>query len=410
MGNITNNDAWINIFEDLHILDKITTNKYYDISADEIKKRDGKEARLMTKIDHREHLPKIMRDNSLSILAIKNGLYRIAQNDPFIDINKVPQCDIKIVEQPKDIVSIDPLNLRSESASLDIAKISNILDEVFGEDTELTIRGRLRGNLEFNLNSIPYNIDGVQIEVDGGYEGQNSINLIEAKIGYRNNINIRQLLYPELYWKNQFQGQRKNVKSFIFYYQDDIFRFIPFKYDGNIITALHEDEKAFRFNRTSTFKLSYIEKNNTILVNENVPFPQADDFEKIHAVLLNIENNDCPTKISIFSDFDIELVERQYDYYFNVLRWMNLCEYNKGSISLTDKGYHVLSLNIEKRMEEFARIIFSEPICFNELNGLAQNNEDFKRYNISGTTIGRRLSSVRSWIKYFNNFFEKKLF
>lgn len=410
MKKISNNDAWENIFEDLHILDEITINKYYDISADEIKRRDGKEARLMTKVDHREHLPKVMRENGLSILAIKNGLYRIAKTDPFIDIRREPQCDIKVIEQPTDIISIDPLNLRSESASLDIAKISNMLSEVFGEETQLTIRGRLRGNLEFNLNSIPYNIDGVQIEVDGGYEGQNSINLIEAKIGYRNNINIRQLLYPELYWKNQFRGQRKTVKSFVFYYQDDIFRFIPFKYDGNIITALHEEEKAFIFNRTSTFKLSHIEKNKTILVNESAPFPQADDFEKIHAIFLNIENDDCPTKVSVIGDFDIELVERQYDYYFNVLRWMNLCEYNNGCIVLTDKGHHLLSLNIEKRMEEFARIIFSEPICYNELKRLPQNEEDFQRYRIGGSTVGRRLSSIRSWIKYFNNFFEKKLF
>ena len=79
MDKISNNDAWSNIFEDLRVLDRITTSKYFDISADEIKRRDDKEARLMTKVDHREHLPKVMAENSLSILAIKNGLYRIAK-------------------------------------------------------------------------------------------------------------------------------------------------------------------------------------------------------------------------------------------------------------------------------------------------------------------------------------------
>ncbi len=410
MKNISNNDAWDNIFEDLHILDEITKHKFFDITADEIKKRDGKEARLMTKVDHREHLPKVMKNNDLSILAIKNGLYRIAKTDPFIDINKTPQCDIKVIEQPKNIITIDPLNLKSESASLDIANVSGMLYEVFGEDTALTIRGRLRGNLDFNLGSIPYNVNGVQIEVDGGYEGQSSVNLIEAKIGYRGNINIRQLLYPELFWKHQLKGQRKEVKSFVFYYQDDIFRFIPFKYDGIMITALHDEEKAFTFNRESTFNLSHVEKSDKLLVNENVPFPQADDFEKIHAILLNIEKEDCPSKLSIVGNFDIELVERQYDYYFNVLRWMNLCEYKDGCIYLTEQGQFILSLNIEKRMEEIARIIFSEPICYNVLKGIEQDTSDFTRYKISGSTIGRRLSSIRSWIKYFNNFFDKKLF
>lgn len=405
MDKISNNDAWSNIFEDLRVLDRITTSKYFDISADEIKRRDGKEARLMTKVDHREHLPKVMAENSLSILAIKNGLYRIAKTDPFINIHKTPQCDIKVIEQPHNIISIDPLNIKSESAALDIANISHMLDNVFDEPTELTIRGRLRGELRFYLSEILYEIDGVQIEVDGGYEGNNSLNLIEAKIGFRNNINIRQLLYPELFWKKQLQGQRKTVKSYIFYYQDDIFRFIPFKYDGHIITALHEEEKAFVFNREHKFTLSMIEKAHKILVDYNVPFPQADDFEKIHAILLNIEKEDCPTKISVIGDFDILLVERQYDYYFNVLRWMKLCEYHNGCIYLTDTGRYLLTLSIERRMAELARIIFSEPICFNELKNIPHSQDDFDRYRISGSTINRRLQTVRSWIKYFNNFF-----
>jgi len=409
MNKISNNDAWNHIFEDLKILDQITQNKYLDISANEIKKRDGKEARLMTKIDHREHLPTIMKENSLSILAIENGLYRIAKTDPFIDIKKEPQCEIITIEQPTDIITIDPLNLKSESATLDIAKISNILDNVFCEKTELTIRGRLRGSLSFNLDDIPYNISGVQVEVDGGYEGQKSLNLIEAKMGYRGNINIRQLLYPELFWKGQLKGQRKEVKSFIFYYQDDLFRFIPFRYDGNIMTAMHNEEKAFRFNNVFTFRLSHVEKNIKILVNKQVPFPQADDFEKIHAMFLKIESGDCPTKVSIASDFDI--VERQYDYYLNALKWMNLCRENDSCIYLTPRGKYILSLEIGKRMEELARIIFSEPICYNELNGIPYNEENFRKYKInSESTIKRRLGSIRRWIKYFDDFFEKKLF
>ena len=46
MERISNNEAWSNIFDDLRILDRITTDSYFDISADEIKRRDGKEARL----------------------------------------------------------------------------------------------------------------------------------------------------------------------------------------------------------------------------------------------------------------------------------------------------------------------------------------------------------------------------
>ncbi len=405
MQKVSNNEAWEHIFEDLKILDRITLEGYFDISADEIKKRDGKEARLMTKVDHKEHLPKVMQENSLSILAIRNGMYRIAKTDPFIYIKQEPQCEIITVKQPKDILTIDPLNLKSESAALDIANLSGMLSEVFGEDTQLTIRGRLRGELSFSLNRIVYEVEGVQIEVDGGYEGQNTINLIEAKIGYRNNINIRQLLYPELFWKKQLQGQRKKIKSFVFYYQNDVFRFIPFYYDGEVITALHDEEKAFRFERESDFSLDDLKENSSILVNRNVPFPQADDFEKVHAIFLNIASEEHPTKISVMNEFDIVL--RQYDYYLNVLKWMNICQEQSSEIVLTEQGEYLLSLNIEKRMEEFARIIFSEPICFHQLKNIEQNKDDFESYNLSKSTVERRLQSVRAWIRYFNSFFKK---
>ncbi|MDH4945416.1 hypothetical protein [Sulfurimonas sp. C5] len=405
MHKVSNNEAWEHIFDDLKILGSIEKNGFFDISAEEIKKRDGKEARLMTKVDHKEHLPKVMQENSLSILAIQNGMYRIAKTDPFIYIQQEPQCKIRVIQQPKDLLSIDPLNLKSESAALDIAMVSGMMDEVFQEETQLTIRGRLRGELSFTLNGITYDVEGVQIEVDGGYEGQSTVNLVEAKIGYRNNINIRQLLYPELFWKKQLQGQRKEIKSFIFYYQDDIFRFIPFYYDGNTSRVLDAEEKAFRFERKSSFTLNDLEENSKILVDRDIPFPQANDFEKVHAVFLKIANTQHPTKMEVMGEFDI--VARQYDYYLNVLKWMGVCTEFQGELCLTERGEYLLSLNIEKRLEEFVRIIFSEPICFAQLKGKKQNENDFESYGLQGTTIERRLQTVRSWIKYFNRFFIK---
>ena len=88
MSKISTHKSWENIFNRFDIVKEVKKNKYFDITADQIKAVDGKEARLMTKVDFRENLPKIMNEENLSILAIKNGLYRIAKNDPFIDINK----------------------------------------------------------------------------------------------------------------------------------------------------------------------------------------------------------------------------------------------------------------------------------------------------------------------------------
>jgi hypothetical protein len=411
------NEAWEYLFNELNILESINKNGYYDISSTTIKNITGKEPRLMAKIDHKQNLPSVMKldkkddTKNLSILAIENGKYRIARNSPFIDIEEQINCKIELLKQPVTFTTINPMNITSESSALDIAKVSGMLDIVFQEETELTIRGRKRGNFTFKINSIDYNIKGVQIEVDGGYEGLNSVNLIEAKMGFRDNINIRQLLYPELAWKKYIEN-KKQIKSYIFYFYDDMFRFIPFVYKNNKFIADQKNERVFKFKTSKEFSLNNIQPLdiNKILVDTTVPFPQANSFNRIHAIFLNTQEEECPTKISIIIDFDISLDARQYDYYFNTLKWLGLCTFDGECINITQQGKYLLSLDTYDRTIEFAKIIFSDPICYKILKNLPIEEEDFNRYSKMGdSTRVRRIESIKSWIKYFNNFFELSL-
>ena len=404
MSKITTHKSWENIFNRFDIVKEVKKNKYFDITADQIKAVDGKEARLMTKVDFRENLPKIMNEENLSILAIKNGLYRIARNDPFIDINKEIKTEIIELDAPTNIISIDPYNIKSESGALDISTITEMSNIVFGEETDLSIRGRLRGSLNFKIGTVPYNIDGVQIEVDGGYEGNTSINLVEAKIGFRNNINIRQLLYPELYWRQEIQ-KKKNIKSYIFYLQDDVYRFIPYIYDGVIGYANHDNEKAFKFKeKTSDFSLYDIQINQSNIDLES-PFPQADKFDTIHTMLILISDHPCMTKEELKLNFDI--VDRQIDYYYNVLKWLKLCEEENDCMVLTTKGIEILQLPFKERIIEISKIVFSEPIFNNILNNREVNIQLFQRYNVnSESTKNRRLQTVKAWVSYFKNIVE----
>ncbi len=279
-----------------------------------------------------------------------------------------------------------------------------MLEIVFEEDSNLSIRGRIRGSLDFNIGTVPYNIDGVQIEVDGGYEGNSSINLVEAKIGFRNNINIRQLLYPQLYWENQIKS-KKIVKSYIFYLQDDIYRFIPYIYDGVIGYADHCNEKAFKFKTRSSDFCLYNIPTNYENIDTSKPFPQADKFDTIHAMLILISQHPCMTKEELKLSFDI--VERQIDYYYNVLKWLKLCHEENNCLVLTEKGIKIVSLPFKERMEEIAKIVFSEPIFNYSLHNTLDHKMShtlFGVYDIkSWSTINRRLQTVNSWIKYFKN-------
>jgi len=399
------NRAWVNIFDRYNLLNTVKLFGYVDITAEQIKAVDGKEPRLLTKIDFRENLPEIMQNEQLSILAIKNGLYRIAKNDPFIDLNEELPNQIIEVTAPNNILTLDPFNVKSESGALDIAYIAGICREVFEEDTFLTIRGRLRGNLDFNINQVPYNINGVQIEVDGGYEGFYGVHIIEAKIGFRNNINIRQLLYPQLYWQNR-PGYAKQVKTYIFYLHNDIFRFIPYIYDGNIGYADHTQEKAFRFVKPSNPNYSiYSIPINNFMVNTNVPFPQADKFEKVMDMLFVIaRSNGCLSKQELNLEFD--LVSRQIDYYLNVLKWLMVCEEKNGCIVLTERGKFIVELPFKERLWELAKIVFAEPIFNNILHQRTIDNLFF-RYGVkSQSTQNRRLQTVNAWISYFKRFLQ----
>ena len=58
-----NDDAWEQLFEKYHILDKIRHDGQYIITADKI--REFREPRLMTKFDHRVNLPAVFRENDL---------------------------------------------------------------------------------------------------------------------------------------------------------------------------------------------------------------------------------------------------------------------------------------------------------------------------------------------------------
>jgi hypothetical protein len=222
------NTAWNELFRAHHILEEIDRKKHFDITAQQINEIKGPDARIMAKIDSRENLPAIMARNDLAMLATGNGVYRIAQFDPFFQIPQPIGQAVETVPFPDDIITLDPTCINTESAALDVAALTGMLDRTFQEEVRLTIRGRTRAgaNFGFSLGNVAFSISGVQVEVDGGYEGQESVNLVEAKIGSRSNLSLRQILYPQRCWENVLSGI-KQVRSYVFLYQEPLFRFIP---------------------------------------------------------------------------------------------------------------------------------------------------------------------------------------
>ena len=71
MSKGKNDIAWEILFNKYNIISEINEKGKFEITAKQI--NEVREARLMTKFDHKVNLPKIFADNKLSILPITRG-------------------------------------------------------------------------------------------------------------------------------------------------------------------------------------------------------------------------------------------------------------------------------------------------------------------------------------------------
>jgi len=90
----------------------------------------------------------------------------------------------------------------SEMQHLDFAYATSLIRTFMNDPSlVLTIRGRkYTPKFSFNCSSHTIDVQGVQTEVDAGYEGKNQVVLIEAKHTKTHNTIIRQLYYPFRQW------------------------------------------------------------------------------------------------------------------------------------------------------------------------------------------------------------------
>ena len=178
MSKSKNDIAWEKIFEKYCILDKLANNERISISSTEI--NQFREARLMTKFDHRSQLPKLFIDHNLSILPTSRGTYEIGKFKTFCDFNK-DDIEITPIDFPTFLESIDYKDITSESIAINCAFVSKILHDFTGEENLLpTVSGRMSSSVfDFTINSgqniLKINVDNSQIEIDGGYEGDSSL-------------------------------------------------------------------------------------------------------------------------------------------------------------------------------------------------------------------------------------------
>lgn len=239
--------AWNKIFEDYKIGSHNFEKAPFSITANEIKKsckgfvEDGiTEPRILCKQDSREGRPQIFKDKGLFILPIKNKHYVILRGEGYVDIPD-------ITSEPEDHKSILDFRLEtteignSEMQHLDYAYASSII-RTFTKDPSLvlTIRGRkYTPEFSFKVSNYEINTQSVQTEVDAGYEGRDSVVLVEAKNSSTTNEVIRQLYYPYRQWQ---EHTAKKVTTLFFERRGNLYYLWQFgftdMYDYNSIKLI----------------------------------------------------------------------------------------------------------------------------------------------------------------------------
>jgi len=429
---MTQNDAaWGKIFECLPLLPEIERQGYVYVSAEDIKKAsDMREPRLLAKQDTKNSRPDIFKHNNLSILPVENGKYIIFRDDPvktYYPLEKilaeVPVEEYQPVKDYQEYQSLDVRNLSSESQAIDFANLVSLLKTFTNEkELNLTIRGRQRSEkfcvvIPGNHHSVEVN--GVQIEVDAGYESSEKIYIFEAKLGRVEDFNIRQLYYPFKDWSCK---STKEIVPLFFVYTNGLFYILQFEFGEEYGELRCVKSKCFTVNEPAKqpLNLKQLLMESRTESEPDVPYPQANDLDKVIDIITNFHSAGLSNKPAIAEFFDFD--ERQGDYYANAGYYLGLLKRipHSTEFELTREGEFIAkSENRARRNLLLLKQMLKRP-SFNEVIRLFENkNRDLtlldievlapiiqKHVDLNETTARRRASTVMSWMRWMKDMME----
>ena len=178
-----------------------------------------KEIRILGYQATREQRPQYFIDNNLFLMPASNKEWVVIQGEGYIDIPEITS-DPTPVKSKLDF-EIESFNVGiSEMQYLDFAFVHGITQQFLEDESiELTVRGRKRTpHFNYFVNDVEVKCEGVQTEVDAGYEGKNSLTLVEAKSSKIKNEIIRQLYFPYRKW---LMDINKPVRNVFFQFEED---------------------------------------------------------------------------------------------------------------------------------------------------------------------------------------------
>lgn len=425
--SLSANDAWTVILTKYNIVDEIKQKGFFRIKASQIK--EFKEPRLMAKWDSSDSLPKVLRENKINLLPDSRNSYVLSD---FLLYQEIPELEESVekmihIDLP-EYETIDINNISSEANAINVLLLSGILNNFLGTGENVaTFNGRMStGAFEFDVDTHRnikrrVCVNNAQCEIDGGFENETSVVIMEAKNVLHKDFHIRQLYYPYRLWE---QKVNKPIRLVFSIYSNMIYRLFEYRFakleDYSSIELVRMKNYSLQDTNISMEDLVQVRKNTSVYTDDNqantsIPFIQANSMDRIINLLENLYNNPM-TSQQIASLMIFE--PRQSDYYFNAGQYLGLFEKvrdeeRKTVVVLTALGNRVYKLNYKERQLKLVSLIlghkifsefFDKTISTGELPDIFDVANRMRELNVCNEgQIVRRASSVIGWLKWVFN-------
>ncbi|MBI5831283.1 MAG: hypothetical protein HZB16_03115 [Armatimonadetes bacterium] len=374
------------------------------VEADLLRRQTGCEPRLVARYESPDELPRCLREAGYTILPLRLGEYLLTRGNLC--------CEVPVIGRTEPQLTALPFTLETaargegESQYIDHAYNTGLLQRFVGASPLfLTIRGRERtGAFSFQLGEVTVDVEGAQIEVDAGYEGEREIILVEAKIGRRAHLNVRQIYYP---WRHFGQLlPHKTVRPLLLTYDVATTRYELHEFCFDQV----DDPTSWRVLRSAAYRLYEPERRRLDeLTDGSRPVrsvvPQADDFNRLVRFLEVLESGlDQPRAVAA----EVGFTERQAGYYREAAEYLALVQ--PGSYWPSPRGRDLLRAAPNRRRELLARAVVNSWVlrdlvargdmitdqAISEVISALTWPDGRPRY--SGQTVERRARTIRTWL------------
>ena len=418
------NEAWVELIKKYDIENIVKRKGYFQINSKQIK--EYKEPRLMAKWDSSDCLPKVLQDKHLNILPESRSSYVMGD---FLLYQEIPELKEHVskmahVDLP-EYESIDIHHVHSEANAIHVMTLTGILDDFLQVERNVaTFSGRMgTGNFDFYVDTFyggkqNIHVSKAQCEIDGGFENDDSVVIIEEKNVVHRDFHIRQLYYPYRLWKEKV---KKPIRLVFSVYSNMIYRLFEYRFDEiedySSISLVKSKNYSLQDTTITQEDLLNVRRDTEITENDDkdkrkVSFPQANVMEKVISLMENLYHNPMTKQqIAELMNFD----ERQSDYYYNAGCYLELFQKAENNDrELTRLGERVFKMNYKERQLHIVSLILKHKIFadfFDSIinTGSLPNKKEIEErmiaLNICNNcdTLSRRANSVLGWLKWIFN-------